>query len=675
VLTIGLSETPTAMQEVVVMARKNEGIPGDGLALTSGREFSVEDTKRYAGSLGDPARMASGFAGVTGGSDRDNALIVRGNSPRGLLWRVDGIEVPNPNHFTTEGASHGVVSILSPNVIEASDFLTGAFPAQYGNALSAVFDIRLRNGNNDKREYAVQAGLLGLDASAEGPFTNKSQASYLVNYRYSTLSVLDKLGFELNQAGEYKDYQDLAFKIHLPTNAGTFSLFGIGGKCKSNLTDTTLFDNNSSGLGVLGMTYRKIIRGHTVLNATASYATSEISKYNEVETSDAGLIALDEGYSKGYSRVSLSARRKLNQNFYTEGGLTLTRLDYNFFLRNIDTQNPAYQVIINFNERNNTYITQGFLNTRQYISRNWFAFYGMHFMYLDFTGDASLEPRFGVRWQLSHQKSISFAFGKHSRIENLQYYLARDHQPGGSEIQFNKNLGFTRANHLVVSYLQKLGASHELKFESYFQRLYNAPVQKDPASYYASLNEDTGFITDSLVNNGDGKNYGIEISFERSFSENVYYLVNGSLFQSVFSMHNQPYRSTAYNGNYSLHLLAGKEFAIKGQAGRLGLNVKVTSAGGRPYIPIDLERSVLGQKIVYAWDQAFTRKLPDYFRTDFQIVYTVNRPGYSVEWRLDIQNMTNHHNPSYYYYEAESQAIRLKKQIGIIPLISYRLEF
>ncbi|HEY4656603.1 MAG TPA: TonB-dependent receptor, partial [Cyclobacteriaceae bacterium] len=661
--------------EVVITALKHDGIPGEGVALTSSRNFSVEDTKRYAGSLGDPARMVSAFAGVTGGSDENNALVVRGNSPRGVLWRVEGIEVPNPNHFATEGSSHGVVSILSPNAIENSDFLTGAFPAQYGNALSAVFDIHLRNGNNERKEYAVQAGLLGLEATAEGPLRHTHASSYLVNYRYSTLSVLDKLGVGLNEAGQYKDYQDLSFKLHFPTRAGTFSLFGIGGKSKSNLTDTTLFDNNTSDTGVLGLTFSQMVNSNTLLKTSLSYAGSQISKNSEVHGPDNGLLALEENYSKSYTRLSISARRRITQGFFGEGGAIVSRLDYNFFLKNIDTENPAYQVIVNFRERSNTLIFQGFLYARQYFSTRLFGFYGFHFMHFALTRDRSLEPRLGLQWQVTPEGSLSFAYGRHSRVENLQYYLARDHQPGGNEVQFNKNLGFTRANHVVLSYAQPLPSSHYLKTEAYYQQLYNAPVQTNPASFYASINEDTGFITDSLLNQGQGKNYGLEVSLEKSFSGNLYYMVNGSLFQSTFSVHDQPDRNTSYNNNYSLHVLAGKEFETSNQRNRFGVNLKVTHAGGKPYVPIDLERSIGEKRQVYDWDDAFVRKLPDYFRTDFQFVYRLNCQRHSMEWRLDVQNITDRHNPAYYYYDTETESVLLKKQVGIVPLISYRLEF
>ena len=282
-LDLKISESVTAIDEVIVTAQPKDLVPGGGVALTSGKSFTVEESKRYAGSLGDPARMVTAYPGITAASDEGNALIVRGNSPRGVLWRIEGIEIPNPNHFATEGASGGVVSVLSPNIIEGSDFLTGAFPAQYGNALSGVFDINLRNGNKTRDEYSVQAGFLGMEVSAEGPFSRTKPSSYLINYRYSSLLILDKLNFDLNDAGEYKDYQDLSFKINHPTQrAGTFSLFGIGGKSRADKKVENIFDERSSDMGVLGITYQNKIGEKASINGALSWSGTQITKDNEV---------------------------------------------------------------------------------------------------------------------------------------------------------------------------------------------------------------------------------------------------------------------------------------------------------------------------------------------------------------------------------------------------------
>ena len=676
VLDLRLSESVMAMSELVVAAQKDEAIPGDGIALTSSKSFSVEETKRYAGSMGDPARMVTAFAGVTGASDESNALIIRGNSPRGVLWRIEGIEVPNPNHFTTEGASGGVVSVLSTNMIETSDFITGAFPPQYGNAMSGVFDINLRKGNNQQYEYSVQAGLLGMEISAEGPLSRAKSSSYLVNYRYSTLSILDKLNVDLNRAGQYKNYQDLSFNINCPARgSGTFSLFGIGGKSRSDLTLEKTFDKNISDLGILGLTYRNKISENSSLQSALSISGTQIAKDNEISGLSGGLLKVEENYSKSYIRASVSVKTRISPRYVLEGGLIHSLLDYNFYLRNRDPDNTPYQEIINFKERGNTSVTQGFLYARQYFSPALFGFYGIHFMNFALTDDRAWEPRLGLRWQVSETTSWSAAYGKHGRIENLQYYLARDHQAGGNEVQINKDLGFTRANHIVLTFEKELRMDHKIKLEGYYQKLYNAPVQLDPTSLYSSINEDTGFITDTLVNRGGGRNYGIELSFDKTFSNNFYYLLNGSLYESKFTIDDQPERNTAYNGNYSAHLLSGKEFHYKQGKHRVGLNIKLTRAGGRRIVPIHEEKSREEGKPVYIWERAFDEKLPDYFRADFQLVYKKNNPKYSIEWRLDIQNITNHRNASYYYFDATNGSVRIKEQVGFLPLLSCRVDF
>jgi hypothetical protein len=463
----------------------------------------------------------------------------------------------------------------------------------------------------------------------------------------------------------------------LPYKGGHSFIFGVGGRSQSNRTDTTLFDNNQSDVGVAGMTYRQIINGSTLVNGSLSFSGTRISKYNEVNNPDAGLLAIEENYSKAYTRANLSIRRKITNRYFVEGGIMLSRLDFNFFHKSVDPGNSAYNVIVNFSkgDRSHTYITQSFLYARQYISPKLFGFYGFHLLHFGLSRDLSFEPRLGLRWQFDPQRSLSFGFGKHSRVENLQYYLGREHQIGGNEVQLNKNLGFTRANHFVASFEHTFASSHVVKIETYYQQLYNVPMYANLSSLYSPINQETGFVTDSLKNTGRGKNYGVEVSFEKSFSNNSYYLLNGSLFQSTFSGLDNRERNTAFNGNYSIHLLAGKEFVTHSKRNRFGMNLKVTQSGGRRYVPIDLEKSIQQKKEVENWSTAFEKKLPDYFRMDFQLVYRTNRPHYSSEWRLDIQNITNHRNAAFYYYDVKAESIQLKRQIGFLPLISYRIEF
>lgn len=226
-VTLLMQETAISVQEVEIRSDYMKYEPLNKMATVSVRSFSVDETFRFAWSYNDPARMAANFAGVTSGIDNRNDIIVRGNSPMGLKWRLDGMEIPNPNHFAAVGTTGGPVTVLNNNLLTNSDFFTGAFPAEYGNVLSGIFDMRMRNGNNEKHEFWFGLGWNGIEFGSEGPFSKKSGASYIVSYRYSLLELISYAGIT---TGTIQFYQDLNLKITLPAKkAGTFTLTGIGG--------------------------------------------------------------------------------------------------------------------------------------------------------------------------------------------------------------------------------------------------------------------------------------------------------------------------------------------------------------------------------------------------------------------------------------------------------------
>ena len=253
VINVDLTESVVNLEEVVVNGKKHKSETINEMSSVSARTFTVEETRKYAGSFNDPGRMTSSYAGVTGDPSGNNEIIIRGNSPRGMLWRLEEIEIPNPNHFAEEGSTGGPISILNGATLDNSDFFTGAFPAEYGNAYSGVFDIGLRNGNNQKREHSVQVGMLGTDVTTEGPFNKESPASYLLNYRYSTLAMLNAIGIEI--AGDaVPKFQDITFKLNVPTNRyGVFTLFGIGGTSGVNEKDNTFSNDFRTDMTAIGL--------------------------------------------------------------------------------------------------------------------------------------------------------------------------------------------------------------------------------------------------------------------------------------------------------------------------------------------------------------------------------------------------------------------------------------
>lgn len=156
-LEVALKQSAVEMSEVAVYATHDKARPQNTMASISARTFSVEETRRYAGGIDDPARLVSAFSGVTTGNLQDNSIIVRGNAPQGVAWRLEGIEIPTPHHFAGANVTGGgIVTLFSSQVMGNSDFYTAAFPAEYGDALAAVFDMNMRVGNPDKHEHAVQ---------------------------------------------------------------------------------------------------------------------------------------------------------------------------------------------------------------------------------------------------------------------------------------------------------------------------------------------------------------------------------------------------------------------------------------------------------------------------------------------------------------------------------------
>ncbi|GAB3193871.1 hypothetical protein ABID22_000417 [Pontibacter aydingkolensis] len=686
VLTIGLSESFKTLKEVVISAEEqSKGNPLNEMAMISSRSIAVEETKRYAASINDPARAAQNFAGVGTSDDQSNEIVVRGNSPRGVLWRIEGIEVPNPSHFAEEGAAGGAISILSVNMLENSDFYTGAFPAEYGNALSGIFDIRLRNGNNEKREYAFQAGLLGVDFAAEGPLKQGSKASYLANYRYSTLAMLNKIGIKIT--GDASPvFQDFSYKLHLPTEkAGIFSFWGIGGlseqvmEASRNVEEWEnhwdRFDQSFKGnMGAAGVSHMLFLDKEDYLST--SFAVSGSSNKIAVDSLSTDLSSspfYHQRFQYNTARLSSMYNRKINNHHTFRAGLILSRLGYDAFAEGPDENDEQERLI---EQQGNTYLAQSYAQWKYRLSEQLTLNTGLHALYLGLNGNTSLEPRLGLKWQVNAARSFSAGFGLHSRHEAMSTYFAQQRLQDDSFTQPNKGLGFTRAAHYVLGYDQMLREDLRLKVETYYQHLYNIPVGAGLGSTLSTLNHEDGFVTDSLVNTGTGRNYGLEMTLEKFFTNNYYFLLTTSLYDSRYTAADGIERDTRFNGNYIVNFLAGKEFKVgQNKQNLIGTSFKLVSAGGNRYTPIDLEKSRETGNEQLQGDRRNTIQATDYFRSDIRVSYRKNKPKASYIISLDIQNITNRLNVRGIHYDRTKEEIVTIYQNGLIPVLNYRIEF
>lgn len=680
-LTIAIIESVNEMETFEVVGNANREEPIDEMSIISSRTFSTEETKRYAGSLNDPARMASSFAGVSSNAEGNNDIVVRGNSPRGILWRLEGIEVPNPNHFADEGASGGPINVLNSSMLSNSGFLTGAFAPEYGNATSGVFDIKLRQGNNEQREFTFGLGVFGADIAMEGPIKKGGKASYLVNYRYSSLGILDDLGVvDFNGVPKY---QDVSFNFYLPTkNAGIFKLFGMGGMSNIAVEETFSEDNDSivgrsdhkAHLGFVGLSHSYIFNEHTYLKSSVSVSNNGSGHImNKRISSTAYLLDGTAKLEKYNVKVATALNKKINAKNKITAGAIYTDMTYTFDYKDRKLDNQ-FESIYNVNEKS-AYM-QFYTTWKHRFNEDITLVTGVHYLQFNLNNSYSIEPRVGMDYKVKPNQTLSVGFGVHSKIESLLDYTTNVSDANGNIYQPNKNLELPKATHYVLGYDFRFSEFAHIKTEVYYQYLYDVPVENNMTSNYSTINQSDWSANKALVNKGNGRNYGIELTLERYFAKNYYYLLTGSVYKSEYKTLANKWLETRFNGNYNTNFLLGKEFKVgKVEKNKsLLLNVKVGLQGGNRYNPIDLNQSIAEGETVYV-DDFFSKKGDDIFYTNVSGSYRVNRKKTTHEFKIEFTNVTNNKAKVSEYYNDDKKKIEVGYQLPMIPNIMYILNF
>lgn len=693
VLQLEMVESIIEKKEIVIKADKPKDQALNEMAVVSARMFTIEETNRYAGALGDPARMAANYAGANIGSDARNDIIIRGNSPIGLLWRLEGIDIPNPNHFAAQGTTGGPVSMINGNLLSNSDFFTGAFPAEYGNATSGAFDLRMRNGNSEKYEFTGQIGFNGVEAMAEGPFNKSHNSSFLASYRYSVLGLFQALGINLGPAGIPK-YQDVSFKINLPTkNKGTFDIFGIGGKSTISILDKERkADNFTYGLLQRDIYFNSDMAifgvSHLIMSGQKSYFKNSIAITTEGHNNQVDSISPD----KNAHNIYYEATRNFNINWHSiynvkinstntlKSGFIASRLSFN-------TDEAVFSADLNrwltlVGDTGNTYLIQAYSQLKHDFNSRFTLLTGVHYQYLFLNNTKAIEPRAGISYKLSEKDNIAFGYGIHSQMQPLSIYKYTKYNRVTSQYEeTNKELGFSKSQHFVLSYNRQFNANYHFKTELYYQKLYNIPIQFNPTqplgNSFSILNMGADFnliLAAYLKNKGEGKNYGMEFTFERFFSRGYYFLTTASIFQSQYKGSDGVWRNTAFNSKYIFNGLFGKEFKVRSNS-LITMSGKLSWAGGRYYTPIDTVKSRLENAPVFDEEHAFSLQYPDYFRLDARIGYKLNSKKITQEWAIDILNVTNQKNVLTEIYDVQTGKVKKEYQLSIFPVALYRIQF
>ncbi len=663
-IEIFLQESQRVLDEVVVSPQ--------AVSMSNVTSISIEKTLRVPANFFDPVRMLTSYPGVVATNDQANSIVVKGYSPNGILWRLQGLDIINPNHLANAGTlsdkpvtSGGGVNVLSAQLLDRTDFYSGAMPVQYGNALSGAMDLTLRPGNADKMQYTAQASLIGLDLAAEGPLSKAKKSSFLANYRYSTVGLLSNMGVDFG--GEKINFQDFSFHLNVPgKKGGNLSAFGFGGisandfnaKPESEWEEekdryTINYNGKVYGIGVL----KQFKPGWMSVSMGASFSgqdqerKSQSAAFSDPHISGEYYFsqrALASGFIKGI--------RKISKQGFVEAGIRTNYIDHELDVSTV------MQSVSNYNTPNYSGTVSGLL-WQPYValsqSLGQFNFgAGVRYVNFSYNGTSSVEPRASLARNWSNNV-VTLSYSLASQVQQSFIYL----------MDGNKSLGLTKSNQLSLEWKMKL--QKDLRFTSsvYYHQLFNVPIL---ANFYSVINQWDEYQKGTYANDGKGRNYGVEAQVEKRFYGDLYFMVAGSVYKSEYD-NGTKYVAARFNGKFTSSLLGGKEWRKTNKS--FGVHARVLYSGGLGQPVIDEFMSSVVGTSVFNYSLGYDTPLPNYFRTDLRVSWRKNKPGYTRTLSIDIQNLTAQQNVSFQYYDTFKKAINTKYQVGIIPVLAYRIDF
>jgi len=717
ILNVELQASALESEEVEILGSRTGEVTNE-MATVSARQFSVVETNLYAGSRGEPARMASNYAGVQGADDSRNDIVIRGNSPAGVLYRLDGVNIPNPNHFSIPGTAGGPVTILNNKFLANSDFFTGAFPAIYGNGTAGVFDLRMRNGNNQQHEFTGQLGFLGTEITAEGPISKKSGASYLGMYRYSTLQLFQFLNINVG-SDAIPQYQDGAFRLNFPLkNGASLALWGIGGNSQIDIllsdqaappeepdlyaSDTDRDQYFGSSMGTIAATYSHPINLNTYFKAGVAASRQSVYAFHEqiyrsiVNVGGAETYAyastplrpiLDYTFTETKYTAFANFKRKIGKKHTFQIGANVDWVDMRYVdsaravLREPDTFSLA-PWLVRWDANQGAALVQPYMQYKYNWQDRLTFTAGLTSLYwsLNDNSFSPVEPRVGLSYKLTQRQTINFGAGLHSQIQSPYLYFYGNQTIDRDPQEQNLGMGLNKSAHIVAGYDFTFGKAMRFKAEAYFQHLYDIPIERR-LSAFSLANSGSGFsrfFPDSLVNEGIGRNYGVELTLEKFFAGGFYFLLTGSLFDAKYQGSDGVWRNVIFNGQFAANILAAYELEFKNGM-TLQLGGKLTTAGGRWYGEADPILSDEIGEVVFVDSTSFLPpyQFRPYFRADVKIALRWNRPRVTHEIAFDLVNVTNQFNILSLRYTPENPDGNITEvpQLRFLPLFYYKIDF
>ena len=696
----------TGKETVLDMRVPSWEIDIDAITVTAHRPFKHSEISltnqlantilRYPATFNDPARAISYLAGAAVDNDQGNNISVRGNTPNALQWYLEGAEIVNPNHLSNAGtpsdrttANGGGVLILGTNLMDKATFYKGAMSADMGGALTSVMDLRLRKGNNQKRQTTLSLGLIGIEAGTEGYFKTdngqrtmdnkpRERASYLVHYRYSTIGILSKMGVPLGD--EAITFQDLSYNISLPTKkAGHFNIFGIHG-----LSDN-IFAPKDSAEGTKRLqskdwktekdsqdiSYKNVMHAvglrHTLTVGKKTQWTS-VAAYSGFDNSR-NTIAYRRDNTANFKQDESNVQRKLFVKSYMETPLSIGALQAGFAAKSETVGATNNSTKSNIKTDSSDIWLQPFAQLEG--SFNGFTYrLGLRGSLLMLAQQSNLEPTIGVQYAFQNNSRVSLNASRQSQVLAPNVYTF--YGVGGAGVFYKTGFHLTKSNNININYTFAIGKSIAADFGVFYQRQTNVPrILYSPFTALDGLDVTPfGLWDNDVVSTGTSQ--GIELDINRNVNaKGMHWRFNTTLYKSQVDN-----RNARFNGRYIVNGLIGKEWQYGKNKNKFwGINGHQILRGGFWETPINESLSIKNNATTYNNAQPFSLQLKDYIRTDISVYLKKSRAKWASTLQLDIQNLTNQQNEAWHSYDAFQKKVVTKYQLGIIPNLSYKVEF
>jgi len=676
IIEVALQKRFEVLEEVTILPEANKNEVQNDMSTQSAMSIDAKTARKIAGGLDDPIRVAANFAGInSNGSFSDNFISVRGNSPRALKYYFDGLELPNPTHFARVGSSGGTFTIFSLRLLDNSDFFSGAFPAEYCNSIGGIFDVNFKKGNASNHEFAFEVGTLGIDVSSEGPINAHKKSSYTTNFRYATIGLARLIGYPTQPT-----YTDFAFSLNFPidekSNLKIYSINGLSDRLREAERDISLWEEGldryeltlNSKLFSIGSTYSRLVGKNALFKLAALTAYTNQQDNRVFLLHD--LTEIPRGINE-YSTVPLNLAASLKQSYKNtllKVGVSTNFVHHKYdYYATIDTTNFT---LPDNKKSGNTVQTNAYLQSKVALNKYLNLTAGLSATHHNINNEVVAEPRIGLIYTGQKNNRFSIAYGKHSQFYEFSVYDFRN-----EGVPTNLNLKATKAHHFGMAYSTKL-LQQNLHIEAFYQQLYDVPVEANGTFSLINLSELNELRT--LANDGKGRNYGVDLSIEKHSLNNWYYNINASYIKSLYTGGEGVWRSTEFDFNYNIKLLAGKDFVVgkrKNKKNNLSINTTFSAIGGRPYTPLDLVASSKVQSTIYNESVAFSEREEGLLVLDFTVVYQTNKAKRSAFWAFQIKNLFSSADAVYREYDVVTKEEVIVPSSSFFPVISYGLEF